>query len=104
MTGILEDRYWRDYYELKLLEVQNEQSEEEKFFEMVDNLSRKELPIEIIRSGLKNFGKTIQGGGFAFLTLELIEKDIFSLKVIHLPLHSTKLFQNLPFFLKNKNF
>lgn len=52
MTGILEERYWRDYYELKLLEVQNERSEEEKFYDMVENLSRLELPQEIIKQGL----------------------------------------------------
>lgn len=66
---------------MKLLEVQNERSEEEKFYDMVDMLSRKELPIEVIRSGLKVFGKTIQGGGFAFLRLELEDKELFSLKV-----------------------
>jgi hypothetical protein len=52
MTGILEERYWRDYYELKLLEVQNERSEEEKFYDMVETLSRLELPGEIIKQGL----------------------------------------------------
>ena len=81
MTGILEERYWRDYYELKLLEVQNERSEEEKFYDMVETLSRLELPGEIIKQGLYNFGKTVHGGGFAFLRLDLSNKDIYTLKV-----------------------
>lgn len=79
--NILEDRYWADYYQLKLQEVENEKTEHEEFDDIVDTLSRKELPLDIIKSALKNFGKTVIGGGFNFLKLELIGKDIYTLKV-----------------------
>lgn len=79
--SILEDRYWADYYQLKLQEVENEKTEQEEFDDLVDNLSRKELPVEVIKEGLKNFGKTVIGGGFNFLKLELAGRDIYTLKV-----------------------
>ena len=81
MTGIRDEHYWQMYYQLKLQEVENEKTEEEKFSDLVDNLSRRELPIEVIKAGLKNFAKTTRGGGFNFLRLEIINQGIYTVKV-----------------------
>lgn len=72
--------YDSDYYTLKLEEVIK--TEEEIFEETIYKLSRKDLPQEIIQSGLSNFGKTIHGSGFAFLNLDLSQKEVYSLRVV----------------------
>jgi len=77
--------YDSDYYKLKLEEVVK--TEEEIFEETIYKLSRKELPQEIIQSGLSNFGKTIHGSGFAFLTLDLSNKEVYSLRGIEKFIH-----------------
>lgn len=71
--------YDSDYYQLKLEEVVK--TEEEIFEETIYKLSRKDLPADIIQSGLSNFGKTIHGSGFAFLNLNLNGRDVYSLRV-----------------------
>jgi len=72
--------YDNDYYQLKLEEVIK--TEEEIFEETIYKLSRKDLPADIIQSGLSNFGKTIHGSGFAFLNLNLSGRDVYSLRVV----------------------
>lgn len=77
--------YDSDYYQLKLEEVVK--TDEEIFEETIYKLSRKELPSSTIQSGLSNFAKTIHGNGFAFLTLNLSNKEIYSVRGIEKFVH-----------------
>ena len=78
-TTIQKNRYYETYYDSKLREV--EKTDWELFEEKIEIKRRKCLPVEIIQAGLGTFGKTTEGSGYAFLSLDLKDKSLYSLNV-----------------------